>query len=261
MRRFSRLLTVVLSFAIAAGTAFVARQELVQAVSTETVAVARDTIAPYTIVGSDGFVLKEMPRLRDADFAIYRTPEEAAGKIATQTVPSGALLYRGFFADPRSYRLTDDPHAEILSVPVKPEKAVGGAIRPGMHINLYRIAVGQSRAGDAQQVLDQQGAASQVLARDVLVVDTRTAAGTGLTTGSNDLASSVASLGNAVAAATAGGNVQILTVAVPSEKASDLIRLVGETQKGGAYDFWVTLAPLRPSLPHVAEADPKAVLP
>jgi hypothetical protein len=94
------------------------------------------------------------------------------------------------------------------------------------------VAIGsQSLNLSPEQALSTKGAEAQLLASAVLVVDTRN--------GQGDLPAGAVPGQDA---RTRSAPPTIVTVAVAPEVAKNIIALVGETR--GAYDLWVTLAPL-----------------
>ena len=105
-----------------------------------------------------------------------------------------------------------------------PSQAVAGQIQVGHRVTIYRLVAmrpQETEVTTAADLLAQDAAAVEVLAENVLVVDTLPWAGR------------------------EGGewptSANILTVAVPHQTAAELIKLVGEQK--AEYDLWVSLAP------------------
>jgi hypothetical protein len=156
---------------------------------------------------------------------LYVREEELLGKISTVPLQPGQLVYRSQAVPQSTFRLTGDPTLEVLSFPVDPSRSVAGKIQIGQRITIYRlVAVRPQETVDttAADLLAQDAAAVEVLAENVLVVDTRPRAereGEEWSTPAH-----------------------ILTVAVPHQIAANLVKLVGEQK--AEYDLWVSLAPV-----------------
>lgn len=216
-----------------------ARARFERLVATRHIPVAAVEIPPYTLISGEMVTLREMPRTLQFE-SIYLSPEMVVGKMSTIPIPRGALFYEEFALPPSEFRYVEDEYLEIISFPVDPAKAVGGQVRPFQRINIYRIARGTIDHGaPAEVVIAQAGAAVEVLAEDVLVVDVRSTRGepAGVSPEGNP-----SQLEREAAMGTRVLPLSILTVAVEPQVAGEITRLMGETQ--GQYDLWVSLAPL-----------------
>ncbi|RME46824.1 MAG: hypothetical protein D6796_08500, partial [Caldilineae bacterium] len=116
-----------------------ARRAFDRLVTTRRFPVAAVPIEPYTIIRPEMLELRELPRPLEKE-PIYLSIEEAAGKMSTLRIPAGALLYRDFAVRPAEFRYVDDPNLAVVSFPVAPEKAVGGQVRIGQRVDIWRIA-------------------------------------------------------------------------------------------------------------------------
>ena len=218
-------------------------------------------VPAYTVISAELITTKEAPKafLKEP---IAKEAKDIVGKVTRGPIQEGAIIYLNQLMDVRDWRLTDDPVLEIVSFPVSPEKAVGGQVAKGSRINIYRIATakpteplvhgtippGEMLGGPppnsypALELLALKGAAVELLASEVPVVDVRSSGG---------------EKAGKVVVSTGGGGVigggeeqvkmvplKILTVAVEPAVAMELLRLQGETSKVDGYEFWVTLAPL-----------------
>ena len=230
MTRKVLLAILAISLGIAGATGYYGKQMWPASGPTIRVVSASQPIPPYVLITSDMLVEREMPKVLTRE-PVFLRPSEVVGRIATVPIPAGALIYHDFAVEAESFRLTPDPALEVVSFPARPEKAVGGQLRPGQRINIYRVAIGsQSTSLSPEQALSSKGAEAQLLASAVLVVDARN--------GQGELPAGAS--GQDVRARSAPPN--IVSVAVAPEVAKNIIALVGETR--GQYDLWVTLAPL-----------------
>lgn len=240
MTRRLQWLVALLSLLSALGSGAYAYAEFDRLIASATVVVPAVSIPPYTLVTPGLLTTKEVPRpILNED--VYTSPEELAGRITTVPLAPGMLVYRAFAVDPAAFRLTDDPALEVVSFPVDPARAVGGQVRVGQWINVYRVALARpdalGQALSAEALLRERSAAAEVLAAAVPVVDVRSDRGERVTEPIADPRRSGASSANARTVP-----LQILTVAVPPEVARAIIALVVEER--AEYALWVSLAPL-----------------
>ncbi len=230
---------MVISLVAAAVIGLYARARFERLVATRQIPVAAEDIPPYTLISEEMVTLREMPRTLQFE-PIHLSQETVLGKMTTIPIPRGALFYEEFAVPPSEFRYVEDEYLEIISFPVDPAKAVGGQVRPFQRINVYRIARGMIDHGaPPEAVIAQAGAAVEVLAEHVLVVDVRSTRGepAGVNPGGNP-----SQLERQAATGTQMLPLSILTVAVEPQVAGEITRLMGETQ--GQYDLWVSLAPL-----------------
>ncbi len=201
-------------------------------VATTPIVVPAEVIEPYTIITASMLEMKNLPRPL-VDEPIYVARSEVMGKIATQKLLPGQLIYRHQAVRPAEFRLVDDPALEVVSFPVDPARAVGGQVKVGQRINIYRAARGKlPPEASAKELIHLTGAEVELLAESVQVVDVRTQKGekAGEWDRSKGNARSVRPL-------------QIITVAVSPEVAREIVRLAVEEK--GNYQLWVTLSPLK----------------
>ncbi len=243
MRRHALVLVSLVCLLVSGAVGVFARHEFGRLVATTSLVVAGAEIPAYTLITPELLTTREMARTLEQE-PVYRRVEEVAGKISTGFIQAGALIYTSQAVAPAAFRLTDDERLEVVSFPVKPERAAGGQVRVGHRINIYRIAlaVGPGKPdASPEELLSQRSAAVEVLARDVPVVDVRSTQGepagelVGRSHGQSQMEQQAAAAPRYVP-------MSIITVAVPPAVAMDLVRLMGETR--GRYELWVTLAPL-----------------
>lgn len=237
MRRKPWLLLLWVGAVLVGGGVFVyASQAFDRLVATRPIVVAAVSLRPYTLVTADMLVVRELPRVMEAE-AIYLEPAEVIGKLATGPIPAGALLYRAQLVAPAQFRLAP-AELEVVSIPVDPARAVGGQIQIGHVVNVYRVAQHRRGAGETSlvELLATKGAAA-VLLVTAPVVDVRDSRG--LPTDQRQAASQIEREGQPT-----GENrpLQIVTLAVPPGVAQLLVELAVE-QTGGEYELWLSLAP------------------
>jgi len=242
--RDDRMAFSILALLAAAVVGWAAYQWFDAMVISRPIVVAKETIPPYTLVTADMLAVRDLPaHLADED--IYTEPGEVVGKLTTTFIPSlrsgqapaGALIYRPYAVPPAAFRYVDDPTLEVLSFPVDPNKAVGGQVRIGQRVNVWRIVRGQPQGLSATAALSTSLAASELLlpAPRVLVVDVRSSRGepVGRPAGESELESQ-AQRGSQTVPLT------ILTVALPISETHKLVTLMGEVHLNA--DVWVSLA-------------------
>ncbi len=238
-----QLLAGILALAAAVVAGQYAYSQYNQIVSTAPVPVAAVPIAPYMLITRDMLQLRNLPRPLMAE-PIYTRPDELAGKIATQALMPGQIIYHHQAVPPQSFRLAP-PDLEVVSLPVSVEQAVGGAIRNGSRVNLYRMVTDpslvQGGLARTQAISSTTFSDVKLLAENVPVVDVREKTGGPAT---QDSSPQPASSGTD-SRPSQRVPIQIVTVAVRHELAQEIVRLMGEA--GTAVKFWLTLAPVTPT--------------
>jgi Flp pilus assembly protein CpaB len=216
-------------------------------VTTAKVVTVSVAIPPYTLITADLLEERSVPR-PILEEPVYRTPDELVGKVTTMALVPGQIIYRHQAASQAGFRYTDDPALEVVSFPVDPSKAVGGQVKIGHRINVYRVReldlesassmLGRPSGGTVvvTDPIGDRGAESEILAQGIQVVDVR--ARQGEPAGHSSASSQVERTKPESAKP-----LQILTVAVDPETAQELVELAVEDQK--AFEIWVTLAPLQ----------------
>lgn len=246
------LLIGVISLVVALAVAAFAESQYQALVATTELVVPAVEIPPYTIVVPQMFKARAFPAPM-VNEPVYRSLGEVTGKITTVTLKPDQLVYRDQLVAQRQFRYSDDERLEVMSFPIKPEQAVGGQIKPGQRINIYRLVLqtapnpGVAASPDPKVWLAAPGAGVELLQSDVLVVDVRSTQGAAMVpapkvqtqsqeattyeTGAND-------------ASNAARPLTILTIAVPPDVGKDILRLAGESHVASRYLLWVSLAPI-----------------
>jgi Flp pilus assembly protein CpaB len=247
MSRKVRLIVAIVALVIAVGGGFYAYRFYDSQVTTAQVVTLTKPVPPYTLITEEMLEVRQVPR-GVLDEPIYRTPGEVVGKVAAMPLAPGQLIYQHQAVSPASFRYTDDPTLEIVSFPVDPARAVGGQLRIGHQINVYRVrvlknnpvlgamegAVTQDKP-DITPVLAVKGAEAEVLAEAVPVVDLRS--------GGGEPSADYYNQQEPDNSRQQRRPLQILTVAVPPDVAEKLVELAVEEEVDFA--LWVTLAPLQ----------------
>jgi Flp pilus assembly protein CpaB len=204
-------------------------------------------LPPYTLITPALVQERSVPR-PILEEPIYRTPGELVGRVTSMALVPGQIIYRHQAVQQVHLRYTDDPSLEVVSFPIDPSKAVGGQVKIGHRINVYRV---QEMDSDPSTLLSRpwnetvvvtdpsraRGAVAEVLAEGVPVVDIRARQGepAGLPAAPSEM--------ERTAQTSQVKPLQILTVAVAPETARKLVELAVDDQT--TFEIWVTLAPLQ----------------
>lgn len=236
MRKLWPVVLLVCALLVGGGVFAYASRSFDRLVATRPLVVAAIPLPPYTIITEDMLVMRELPRVLEAE-AIYLEPADVVGRITTGPIPAGALLYRAQVVAPAQFRLAP-PELEVVSIPVDPARAVGGQIEIGHVVNIYRVALERNTLGEnsLQALLENKGAAAELLVT-APVVDVRDSRG--LPTNDQQAASQIEREGQV---APENRPLQIVTLAVPAGLVQPLVELAVE-QSGGEYELWLSLAP------------------
>jgi len=233
MSRRALGIIAVISFLVALGTFFFAMQSINRLMTVRKFPVAVEEIPPYTVITAEMLTEKELPKPM-AEQPIYTDAADLIGKLTTAAIPPGVVIYRPYAVQPAAFRYVNDPTLEVISFPVEPERAVGGQIKIGQQVDIWRIR----RADNS----GNRTAASERLAVSVPVVDVRSSKGerAGTITGSErtQVESANTSKERVVP-------LTILTVAVDGDTAAKITRLMGDI--AGQYEVWVSLSALNES--------------
>ena len=252
MRNRWTLLIAFVSLLVALAVGWFAETQYQALVATTELVVPAVEIPPYTIVVPQMFRTRSFPAPMSNE-PVYRTPDEVAGKITTITLKPDQLVYRDQLVLPRQFRYSDDERLEVVSFPIKPEQAVGGQIKAGQRINIYRLVLqtapnpSVAASPDPKIWLAAPGAGVELLQSDVSVVDVRSTQGTPMVSPPKVQSKNPDGTPNAMVEADSSNTsrpLTILTVAVPPDVAKDILRLAGESHVASRYLLWVSLAPV-----------------
>jgi Flp pilus assembly protein CpaB len=182
-------------------------------------------IAPYTILTEDMFEMQDFPQALFQIGKYTSSMDQLVGKISTSQIPAGVPVPLAQISSPAAFRLAD-PELEVLSIPITPPSAIGGRIRIGDKVNIYRLSIRADVLNDPDA--DPLSAANVILvAGNVPVVEVM--GGDGNSAGSRANGQTI--------------SASILIVAVPPRIAIDLLKLIAETKANAI--LWVTLATVK----------------
>jgi Flp pilus assembly protein CpaB len=234
LNRFTQLLLGFLAILLAIGAGLYGRSRYLKEVSTYPVPVPIQSIPPYTVLSADQFQLREMLRSMES-LAYFQSVPDLEGKISTMPIPANLPVPRQSAVLVSEFRLAD-PADEVISIPVEPVSAVGGQIRIGERINLYRILDQTGNPSNTEKLNFSPGGFSiDPIARDILVVDVRTSQGIAAE------ASQQVETDTTFGSHSQTEQVQILTLAVKPELVEPILETVAREKKQGGL-LWTTLA-------------------
>lgn len=252
MKNRIALAIAVVSFVVALGVGWFAETQYQAFIATTELVVPAVEIPPYTIVSPQMFKTRAFPAPM-AEESVYHSASELIGKISTITLKPDQLVYRDQLVPLKQFRYSDDERMEVVSFPIKPEQAVGGQIKPGQRINIYRLVLqatpnqSVTNSPDPKVWLAAPGAGVEILQSDVLVVDVRSTQGSPMVSppkAQSQTSEMTTYESNAGSSSDANKPLTILTVAVPPEVAKDILQLAGESHIAARYLLWVSLAPI-----------------
>jgi hypothetical protein len=179
-------------------------------------------ILPYTMLTEDMFVPQDFPQALFQMGGYAASTDQLIGKISTSRIPAGLPIPVALVSPAAEFRLAD-PSLEVVSIPITPPSSVGGKIRIGDKVNLYRL-LAPGKAMDSASMDIATEANVTLIAGDVPVVDVLGPDGNNAGSQSN---------GQTVSA-------QILIVAVRPNVAVEILKLIADTKANAI--IWITLA-------------------
>ncbi len=236
MNRTVQFVIGLLAAVLAVAAGIYGRNAYLKEVSTYQIPVPVADIAPYTVLTENLFVLRDMPRTMES-LPYYQTLADLKGQISVVKLPASLPVSRVSAVAPAAFRLADAAF-EVVSVPVEPVSAVGGQIRIGQRVNLYRLAQEDVKtdSSDANATTEKSIQVEQI-ANQVLVVDVRTSQG--VPAGPNNAENQ--NSGGAMSGSQQVEQVQILTLALAPDQVQKVLEVVGSSKKQGGL-LWTTLA-------------------
>jgi Flp pilus assembly protein CpaB len=234
MNRLTQILIGLLAIILALGAGVYGRTRYLKEVSTYQVPVPVAAISAYTVVRSDMFQLREMPRTM-ASLPYHQSIQELDGLITTVSLPAGLPVAQANAVPVEQFRMAG-AEFEVFSIPVEPVSAVGGQIRIGERVNLYQVLPDESQSsGLGIDISDRNEFPVTIIASDILVVDVRNAQGVAAEANPQNEANS-SFIGD-----TQNEQVQILTLAVEPQVVEVILHAVAASKKQGGL-LWTTLA-------------------
>lgn len=234
MNRFTQFVVGFLAILLSLGAGLYGRSRYLKEVSIYPIPVPIHTIPAYTILAAEQFQLREMPRSMET-LPYYQSIQELAGTISTMPLPAELPVARLSAVPVSEFRLAD-PAFEVISIPVEPVSAVGGQIRIGERINLYRIQAETAVSTSSEKHTNKaNGFEVEPIAESVLVVDVRNDQGVAAETNQNVETDSTFN------SSPQTEQVQILTLALKPELVNSILEAVALSKKQGGL-IWTTLA-------------------
>jgi hypothetical protein len=140
----------------------------------------------------------------------------------------------------REYRLVDDPTLVVVSVPLSPDRAVGGQVQPGHRVDVWSLPRPRTTQG-----LEQTPLTATLILTDALVVDVRASQGQAVSRQPQAVPGQLTTTDQAQNQQQAASNIplQIMTFALPVTQTTVLLDAVAQAENGVAI-LWAALAPL-----------------
>jgi len=229
--------TIALILAIAAGLG--AYWFLDAFAATAVIAVPAQAIPAGALITPGLLEEREVPRAL-LDEPIYATAADLYGKVAQVPLAAGMAVYRHHAVPLREYRLVDDPTLVVVSVPLSPDRAVGGQVQPGHRVDVWSLPRPRTTQG-----LEQTPLTATLILTDALVVDVRASQGQAVSRQPQAVPGQLTTTDEAQNQQQAASNVplQIMTFALPVTQTTVLLDAVAQAENGVAI-LWAALAPL-----------------
>jgi len=236
MNRTVQFIIGVLAIGLAIAAGIYGRNTYLKEVSTYQIPVPVAEVPPYSVLTSEMFALRDMPRTME-NLPYYQKVEDLTGMISVSPLPAGLPVAKTAAVPPAQFRLADAAF-EVVSIPVEPVSAVGGQIQIGQRVNLYQMIRQQvENSGTTLAEADAEHFSVERIAQSVLVVDVRTAQGVTAGPASEEANGSSGLSGSSQQVE----QVQILTLALEPERVEKVLDAVASAKKQGGL-LWTTLA-------------------
>jgi Flp pilus assembly protein CpaB len=222
-----RIFEVVVGIILLGGAfalAYVFQQSYRTGVEYQSLPVPISEIAPYTVLDNTMFVMKDFPKALAGGYAT--TLSQLSGRIANSVIPADLPIPLVLVTSTEGSRLAD-PSLEVISIPITPPTAVGGLVRAGDKVNIYRIIPPGAQVipiGSTAPISEPV----TLIAENVLVVQVL---------GDDGSQAGTTSTGHLVQA-------HVLVLAVTKEQLDPILNLMAEVK--GSAAMWITLAPIKP---------------
>jgi len=203
--------------------AFVFQQSYRTGVEYQSLPVPISDIAPYTMLDNKMFAMKDFPRALGGGYAT--TLSQLSGQMANSVIPAGLPIPLVLVNTTEESRLAD-PSLEVLSIPITPPSAVGGLVRAGERVNIYRIIPPGAEVIPLGSTIPISEPVT-LIAENVLVVKVL---------GDDGSQAGTTSSGKIVQA-------KVLVLAVTKDQLDPILNLMAETK--GPSMMWITLSPVK----------------
>jgi hypothetical protein len=221
-RRILEAILGILLIIAAIVLAYLFQQQYSKGVELQTMPVPVADIPPYTMLTDSMFEWRDFPRALGDSYALDLA--HLTGRISKSAIPAGLPIPLIMVSSASDFRLAD-PNLEILSIPITPPSAVGGQVRVGERINIYRLVPPASKLDLTSP--DNLGAGNVTLMAENVPV---------LSVLGND--GSLTGTGTSGRLVTPG----ILVLAVTADQRNNILKLIAETKQSAL--MWITLAPV-----------------
>ena len=222
-RRIFEAVAGIILLVVAFVAAYYFQQAYKSGVEYRALPVPVEEIPPYTMLTEEMFELKDFPSALIGGYA--NTLSQLAGRMSNSRIPAGLPIPLVLISLPEDYRLAD-PSLEVLSIPVSAPSAIGGQIREGDNVNIYRLLAPGGLfipLGGEDPIMDSV----TLVAENIPVV---------MVIGDTARSSNSSGSGQEVSA-------RILILAVTDAQRDAILTLMGELSSGAI--MWVTLAPIK----------------
>ena len=254
MKNLYKIIIGVIAIGIAVFAGLRGRNMYMSSIEYVSIPVPVSQIEPYTTINESLIKMVEYPSALSENGSYALSMEDLVGKVSTSVLAPGLPVAKTLLSTQDEYRM-GNAEDEILSIPISPEMAVGGQIRIGENINIYRIVVDKEK--DVLTQIPETGAVYPLeddeniqnisdldtvkveLVASVPVLEILDSTGESLTR-AEPQDNSIYIAGN-TASSESDAPAAILMVSVPPEKVDTILRLIGLSEKGGEL-MWVTLA-------------------
>lgn len=140
-QRLLNLLLAVVAIAAAVYGAGYWQRNYMQSVTLVQLPVPTNDIPPYTLLTASMFELREFPRaLVEQGSGYVLQVADLDGKISAGTLLTAQPVPARMAVSPEQFRLAN-PTLEVVSIPADHVNGVGGQLRIGAWVNIYRLRV------------------------------------------------------------------------------------------------------------------------
>jgi hypothetical protein len=222
-RRIFEAVVGILLLVVAFILAFVFQQSYRTGVEYQSLPVPIMEISPYTVLNNKMFEMKDFPRALAGGYATNLS--QLSGRMANSLIPAGLPVPLVLVSSAGEYRLAD-PSLEVVSIPITPPSAIGGQVRAGERINIYRLIPPGANVipiGSTQPINEPV----TLIAKNIPVV---------MVLGDDGSPAGLTSTGHLTAA-------HVLVLAVSREELDAILNLMAETKQSAI--MWITLAPVQ----------------
>jgi hypothetical protein len=221
-RRIFEVVVGILLLVVAFVLAFFFQQTYKQGVEYKSLPVPVTEIPPYSILTETMFVMKDFPSALTGGYA--ESLAQLTGRISNSRIPAGLPIPLVLVSTSENFRFAD-PSLEVLSIPITPPAAVGGQVRVGARVNIYRlIPPGEKVIPTGSK--DPISESITLIAENIPVV---------MVLGEDGGPAGLSETGRVVPA-------HVLVLAVTPEQRDAILNLMAEVQDRAL--MWVTLTPI-----------------